>query len=177
MAFFLALTAVAALFLVFFLVLHFSVVKQGRKKLLYLFKRRKAETNPLTPAPRPGSHSTEEDSGLLPVTGAGLGKHGGYQTEAALSPRGHMTTSGDSLVAHAGRWGWGGGATGIWWSVTLLKPLRSTGQPHGRVTQPQMPRVPRGRRLVTAERGPRAPETCTLRVLQPGVAVCVRVRA
>lgn len=38
---FLALTSTTALFLVFFLVLRLSVVKQSRKKLLYIFKQRK----------------------------------------------------------------------------------------------------------------------------------------
>lgn len=51
-AFLLALTSAAALLLVLFLVFHFSVVKQGRKKLLYLLKRRKANTDLLQPAPR-----------------------------------------------------------------------------------------------------------------------------
>lgn len=37
--FFLALMSVAVLFLVFFLALRFSIVKHGRKKLLYLFKQ------------------------------------------------------------------------------------------------------------------------------------------
>lgn len=41
---FLALMSAAVLFLVFFLALRFSVVKHSRKKLLYLFKRRKTNT-------------------------------------------------------------------------------------------------------------------------------------
>ena len=40
-SFFLALTSTALLFLLFFLMLRFSVVKRGRKKLLYIFKQRK----------------------------------------------------------------------------------------------------------------------------------------
>ncbi|XP_019602237.2 tumor necrosis factor receptor superfamily member 9 [Rhinolophus sinicus] len=39
LVFFLALTSTTTLFLVFFLALHFSVVQQGRKKLLYIFKQ------------------------------------------------------------------------------------------------------------------------------------------
>lgn len=49
LVFFLALTSTATLFLVFFLALHFSVVQQGRKKLLYIFKQRKTNTNVLGP--------------------------------------------------------------------------------------------------------------------------------
>ncbi|XP_058407993.1 tumor necrosis factor receptor superfamily member 9 [Diceros bicornis minor] len=50
---FLALTSSTALFLVFFLVLRFSVVKQGRKKLLYIFKQ---------PFMRPAQTAQEEDA-------------------------------------------------------------------------------------------------------------------
>ncbi|XP_032971148.1 tumor necrosis factor receptor superfamily member 9 isoform X2 [Rhinolophus ferrumequinum] len=39
LVFFLALTSTTTLFLMFFLALHFSVVQQGRKKLLYIFKQ------------------------------------------------------------------------------------------------------------------------------------------
>ncbi|XP_033084401.1 tumor necrosis factor receptor superfamily member 9 isoform X2 [Trachypithecus francoisi] len=50
--FFLALTSTAVLFLLFFLVLRFSVVKRGRKKLLYIFKQ---------PFMRPVQTTQEED--------------------------------------------------------------------------------------------------------------------
>ncbi|XP_057161298.1 tumor necrosis factor receptor superfamily member 9 isoform X4 [Ursus arctos] len=51
--FFLTLTSAAVLFLVFFLVLRFSVLKHGRKKLLYLFKQ---------PFMRPVQTAQEEDA-------------------------------------------------------------------------------------------------------------------
>ncbi|XP_072675908.1 tumor necrosis factor receptor superfamily member 9 isoform X2 [Canis lupus baileyi] len=51
--FFLALMSVAVLFLVFFLILRFSVIKHGRKKLLYLFKQ---------PFMRPVQTAQEEDA-------------------------------------------------------------------------------------------------------------------
>lgn len=50
---FLALTSTTALFLVFFLVLRLSVVKQSRKKLLYIFKQ---------PFMRPAQTAQEEDA-------------------------------------------------------------------------------------------------------------------
>ncbi|XP_012329143.2 tumor necrosis factor receptor superfamily member 9 isoform X1 [Aotus nancymaae] len=52
-SFFLALTSAAVLFLLFFLVLRFSVVKQGRRKLLYIFKQ---------PFMRPVQTTQEEDA-------------------------------------------------------------------------------------------------------------------
>ncbi|KAL0603525.1 Tumor necrosis factor receptor superfamily member 9 [Plecturocebus cupreus] len=52
-SFFLALTSAAVLFLLFFLVLRFSVVKHGRKKLLYIFKQ---------PFMRPVQTTQEEDA-------------------------------------------------------------------------------------------------------------------
>ncbi|XP_059750711.1 tumor necrosis factor receptor superfamily member 9 isoform X1 [Balaenoptera ricei] len=51
--FFLALTSTAVLFLASFVVLRFSVVKQGRKKLLYIFKQ---------PFMRPVQTAQEEDA-------------------------------------------------------------------------------------------------------------------
>ncbi|XP_006194844.2 tumor necrosis factor receptor superfamily member 9 isoform X1 [Camelus dromedarius] len=51
--FFLALTSAALLFLVSFLMLRFSAVKQGRKKLLYIFKQ---------PFMRPVQTAQEEDA-------------------------------------------------------------------------------------------------------------------
>ncbi|XP_004768690.1 tumor necrosis factor receptor superfamily member 9 isoform X1 [Mustela nigripes] len=51
--FFLALTSAAVLFLLLFLVLRFSVLKRGRKKLMYLFKQ---------PFMRPVQTAQEEDA-------------------------------------------------------------------------------------------------------------------
>lgn len=53
LVFFLALTSTATVFLVFFITLRFSVAKQGRKKLLYIFKQ---------PFMKPVQTAQEEDA-------------------------------------------------------------------------------------------------------------------